>query len=174
MKRSLLSIFFLSAMPTLTLADEATDFIKQEADKCTKAMLTAEPEGVARYSHPRLLEGIGGKDALVAAIKKAMDGMKAQGVTVEKATIGEPEKPVKVDTWQVSFVPQTLVLKINDNRIQKDSHLLGISEDEGKKWTFVDVGQMSEEQLAQVFPELKGKVKLPEKKKPVQLPAEKS
>ncbi len=54
----------------------------------------------------------------------------------------------------------------------KDSHLLGISEDGGKKWTFVDAGQMSEAQLAKVSPELAGKVKLPEKKKPVELPAE--
>jgi hypothetical protein len=51
-------------------------------------------------------------------------------------------------------------------KLNKDSSLLGISEDEGKHWVFVDLGPITQEQFGQVFPELDGKIKIPDKKPP--------
>jgi len=173
MKKSFLSLIFLASIATPALADETTDLIKQEAEKCTKALLAADTDEVVRYSHPRLIEKMGGKEAMVEKFKKGVEDMRAHGVIIEKGTIGEPEKPVKADAWLVSLVPQTLVAKVQGNRVEKQTHIIGISEDGGKKWTFIDVGERSEAQLLEVFPELKGKLKLPEPKKPVVTPAEK-
>ena len=42
--------------------------------------------------------------------------------------------------------------------------LLGISEDQGKSWVFIDLVAFSKEQLAKMFPELGGQIQLPERK----------
>jgi hypothetical protein len=91
--------------------------------------------------------------------------MKSKGVAIEDVTLGEPEKPRKIGEWLVSLVPQKILIKLPEGHIEQESHLLAISEDEGKNWTFVDVNNRTKFETA--FPELVGKIVLPEKKAPV-------
>ena len=171
MKRFLLSLILLAAMPVLSRADEVTDLIKKEAEAYTKALTTDDLEAQVRYTHPRLVESSGGKDAMIAALKKAKQTSLLQGVTVEKVTVGAPEKPVKLENnWLVSLVPETLMAKISEGHATKEAHLIGISEDGGKKWSFVDMGPKNEAEILKMFPELKP-IKMPERKKPVLTPA---
>jgi hypothetical protein len=67
-------------------------------------------------------------------------------------------------------VPETVVMKVPDGRrMSKDSFLLGISEDSGKNWVFLDLSTMTNEQYAEMFPELVREIPLPAKKKAVLL-----
>jgi hypothetical protein len=65
-------------------------------------------------------------------------------------------------------------MKVPGGRLYQDSSLLGISEDKGKHWTFIDLGPITKDQLQLVFPELDGKITLPEKKQPVFVKDEKA
>jgi hypothetical protein len=51
-----------------------------------------------------------------------------------------------------------LLLKVSGGKLHRDSMLLGISEDEGKHWVFVDLST-TQEQLDEMFPELAGKIR---------------
>ena len=163
--RHILLALLVSIAPVL--AEELSPTIKREAQKCADALVKSDLDGVVLYTHKRVIEGMGGKEAMTATIKRGMEQMKAQGVAIEKATVGEPGKTQKVDTWTVVLVPNEIFMKVPDGKLEQDSHLLGISEDDGKTWAFIDVGNISQQQLDQIFPELAGKVDLPEKQKPV-------
>ena len=82
-------------------------------------------------------------------------------------TVGEPEKLQKIDGWLVGLVPQKLVMKVPGGTLEQESYLLGISEDDGKKWVFVDAGGVPKAQLEQIFPEIVGKIEVPARKQPV-------
>jgi hypothetical protein len=165
MKHFLTAVLIVTA-PMMVPGQELVTTIKQEAQKCAKAVLTNDCEGIVAYTHPRIVAQIGGKEAMIAILKSGTAQMHADGVAIVEVTIGTPEAPKKVGAWLTSMVSQHIVMKVPGGRLYRDSSLLGISEDNGKHWTFIDLGPISQEQLEQVFPELKGKIAVPEKTEP--------
>jgi len=166
MKHLLLWSLFLT-MPLLAFAEDVKATIKQEAQSCAKALLASDYDGVVKYTHPRVVSLVGGKEAMVGILKKGTAQMSAEGVSFAEASVGTPEEPKKIATWLTSLVPQHVVMKVPGGHVHQDAFLLGISEDDGKHWVFIDLGPITKAQFAQVFPELDGQVPLPEKKKPV-------
>ena len=151
----------------ITRADELTATIKKEAQNCANAAVKSDYEGIVKYTHPRLINMMGGKDAMIAKLKDGIAEMHATGMEFSSATIGAPEAPKKFGDWLTSVVPEHTVMKVQGGRLVRDSYLLGISEDGGKNWVFVDLGQTTKEHFAQIFPELDGKITWPKLKQPV-------
>ncbi|QJE97272.1 hypothetical protein [Luteolibacter luteus] len=166
MKRLFLTLL-AALIPAFAFADEASATMKQEAEKCAKALLVPDYDAFIVFSHKRIVDGMGGKEKMTATLKQGMEQMKAQGVAIEKVTVGEPGKVEKIDGWMVGLIPQTLLMKVPGGTLEQESHLLGISEDEGKKWVFVDAAGIPKAQLEQIFPEIAGKIEVPARKKPV-------
>ena len=107
---------------------------------------------------------------MIATLKRSTEAMRAQGISFTDVTIGTPEAPKKIGGWLIAIVPQHIRMTMPKGELVQDSHLLAISEDDGKKWVFVDAGVLSKSKLAQVFPELDGKIEVPERKPPVFTP----
>ena len=165
--KHLLFSFLLIASPAIASAAGLTATIKQEAQSCADALLTSDYAAVVKYTHPRIVSLMGGKDAVITILQRGATQMEAQGIQFEKATMDTPTEPQKFGTWLTSIIPQHIVMKVPGGHLHQDSTLLGISEDEGATWVFLDLGPISSAQFAQVFPELDGKVTLPEKREPV-------
>lgn len=163
----------LMVLPAISFADDVPATIRQEAQKCAKALLNADYDGVVKYTHRRVVKATGGKEAMLVVLKRGLEEMQAKGITIQEVTIGEADKPLDVESWTVAFVPQRLILKTTEGKIEQDSHLLGISEDDGKTWVFVDCSSLTKEKVAQIFPELAGRIELPAKKKPVVIKSDK-
>jgi hypothetical protein len=164
MKSFLIAALFATIATTAAWSQEAVATIKQEAQNCAKAMLASDYDGIVRYTHPRIVTQMGGKDAVIGIMKRGMAQMQAQGTGFLDATIGQPQEPKKIGSWMTSVLPQHLVMKVPGGRLNVDSSLLGISEDDGKHWVFIDLGGVTKEQFGQAFPELDGKFPYPEKK----------
>ena len=166
MKAALLALFLIIGAGRCGAQDTAAH-VKQEAQKCANAAIESDYDAVVKYTHPRVMTAMGGKDAMIASMKKFSREIKAQGISLKSAQTGEPEPPHQVGSWLISLVPQKVVLKMPKGQTVSDSYLLGISEDQGKHWVFVDLSNVNTDQLGQMFPELKGQVQVPEKKQPV-------
>ena len=48
-----------------------------------------------------------------------------------------------------------------------ESFLFGVSDDGGKKWTFIDTAKLTPENVHQIVPIYDARLKLPKKKEPV-------
>lgn len=70
----------------------------------------------------------------------------------------------KEGTKIYAVVPTTLEMTIkNAGRVRSKGYLLGISEDQGKTWTFIDgSGLKSKKERQKVLPEIHNKLKLPD------------
>lgn len=155
-------------MTLVAAADaELSGTIKAEAQKCAEAVLNKNYDLVVAQTHPRIVTLMGGKDAMITTLRRGMAEMRANGSEFSEVTVGAPETPRKAGAWLTSIVPEHAVIKVKEGRLLVDSVLLGISEDEGKHWTFIDLGAVSSEDFKTSFPELAGRIALPEKKPPV-------
>jgi hypothetical protein len=165
MKMKILLLLLFCVAGSLTArAQDLTATIQSEAQKCAKALMTNDFAGVLAYTHERVVARMGGKEAALTLLQKSVGELKAKGMGVEDTKIGTPEPPQKIGTWTIAVVPETLTFKMPTAKAHQESHLLGISVDEGKTWKFIDLGPLGEEQLFSVFPELKGKFTMPAKK----------
>jgi hypothetical protein len=143
-----------------------TAAIKQHAETCAAALANNDYELFAKYTHPKLVEGLGGKERLILQIKNGMDQMSARGFSIQEVTIGSPGKPKEINSTILSIVPQYHYIKTQAGFIEIDSHLLGISEDAGSTWHFIDLAKVTKAQLHSVFPSFGGELELPPRAKP--------
>jgi hypothetical protein len=169
LRRILLALLIL-ATPLSLRAQDQTAVIKREAQKCAAALIAGDYDGVVAYTHSRVVALMGGKEAMIAAMKKGTASMRADGYAFLEATIGRPGTPKHAGAWLTSLVPEHIVIKVPGGKLLQDSTMLGISEDNGKTWVFVDIGVVSKEQFAQIFPELEGQVTPQPNPKPVFIP----
>ncbi len=138
--------------------------VRKEAEKVGRALFIGNSAFIVDHTHPRVVTGMGGRAAFIATLKRAGEDMRQKGLSFARVVVGEPEKPIRINNWLVCFVPETITMKAPGGHLVGESHLLGISEDEGKTWVFIDVGPITQPQFDQVFPELAQAVTLPKKK----------
>lgn len=154
-------------LPAITFAQaNLTSAIKENAEACANALVSKDFDQVVRYTHPNVVKGMGGKEAMIRTLKMGMNQMSSQGISFHKVTIGSPETPVRVNGILLSKVSQRLYMQMPNGLLQVDSHLLGISEDDGSTWYFIDLGPITKAQLEQAFPSFGREVTLPPKTKP--------
>jgi hypothetical protein len=121
---------------------------------------------LAKYTHPKVIEMLGGEAGMVERMTAEVSRMREEGFRIASATIGDAEEPRTVGGKMISMVPQTVVIMGPGVKITQEGTLLGVSTNGGDTWVFVDLAVINEAQFAQVFPDLAGDVKLPDKKQP--------
>jgi len=151
-----------AAAPEATVTDETMiKEIKRHAELCSEAQMKMDFEKILPYVPKKLLEMMGGPEVLKTKLTQGNAELKRRGVTIDAATIGEPEKPQKHDGIIASLVPMTTKLTTPQGKLVATSHMIAISEDKGATWVFVDTATVNEEKLATLYPALKGKVTIP-------------
>jgi len=170
--KPVIALVFSLLLPILTFGSPATESAHKQAQECVTAYMKRDWDKVISFTHPTLINLIGGKRAWKKTLQKTYQELDEEGVIYEKLTVKEPGEPANVGKNLYVHVPKTSVLRIDGKRIQVESTLLGCSSDGGKKWTFSDTTEMSEALYYHVFPELHGLIPLPAQKKPLLLKME--
>jgi hypothetical protein len=141
--------------------------LKRQAQASADAFLTGDYKKLATLTYPKLVEMVGGQEALLELINSGMRDVEAKGLKVLSYTIGEPEQAVRIGQQLYAIVPTKMRMQAPQGVIASESFMIGISGDSGANWTFLGgAGATDEAQLRVVLPEVVGKLKLPEKKQP--------
>lgn len=130
-------------------------------------MVKSDCNAMVAYTHPRLVELMGGKEVMIAMIKKMTKEQQAKGIGFESFSLKTPEEPKKIGKWLTAIITENIVLKVPEGTVNQESSLLGISEDEGKSWVFIDLLHTTPELLKKIIPDLADKIVIPPKKAPV-------
>jgi hypothetical protein len=140
--------------------------MKRDAAACRNALEEKDYEAMARYTLPKLVKMLGGVSGIRQAAEKSFLDPNGNMMELEKCSLGEPGAVKKVDGQLLALVPQKLVIKASRMRAQTSGWLLGISENGGRNWVFIDTVEMRKESFSRNFPELAGKIALPPRIKP--------
>lgn len=164
MTRSLLFALLSLGLVGSTVASELTDKIRAGAQECADALLNGDYKKLIERTHTRIVQEMGGPEQAVAFVAEGIEAMKADGITMESVTIGDPSEPVAHEAMVAAIVPQNIILNTPKGRFRKEGHLLAISEDGGATWSYMDTGTLNEQMLQDYFPALADQIKLPPKK----------
>lgn len=101
-----------------------------------------------KRTYPQVVKAMGGQAAAQRQIEASMLKMKMEtGIETMKSKIDPPTKVYSSGAQSFASVPQHLTLSGSGRAIQHDSALIGISNDGGRTWTFVDFAGLRDESL---------------------------
>lgn len=164
------TVFILVMLVNVTFAQVDKGVIKEQAEQTANALLKADYETLIKYTYPKVVELVGGKEKMIETVKKGQAEMRQQGITFESVKIGEPSKTVVAGDEIHCLVPQTLIMKVPKGRLKTNSPLLGVSKDNGKHWYFIDTAGLSMDNVKTVLANYNPELKLPVKKEPEFIP----
>ena len=104
--------FLLTFLTTLTFAQVDSDVIKKQAELTAKALLNDDYETLIKFTYPKVIELVGGRDKMISLIKKGKIEMGQQGISFDKVIIGKPSKTVIAGDEIHCLVPQTVYMKV--------------------------------------------------------------
>lgn len=106
---------------------------------------------------------MGGKDAAIKVLKSTFEGMKTQGFKFEKADILGVSEVVEEQGQYRCVVESYNQMTMSGQRISSKSYLLGIYNEEGKFWWFIEAKQLKNDALVdKVLPDFETKLDIPE------------
>ena len=138
---------------------------KAKAEECQNALIKGDYEKFADLSHAKVVEAGGGRKKMVESMAAEMKKLKEQGTEFKSVKMSDPSDPVAAGKVLYICVPFTLEIATRNARVAVKSAFLGISEDGGKSWVFVDA-IAGRDSLKRSFPDLPDKLVIPKKEPP--------
>jgi len=164
--KSIYKTLLVLLLPLNLLAQDTT-VVKQQAEMLEQAVINGNYQLVVDHTYPGVIDMMGGKDKMLNATTDAMNGLKTQGISIEKATIGSPGKFYTAGTEIHCLVPETVRLKLASGHATVQSYILAISADGGKTWSFLDINANSKALIPKLFPNFNPDLKIPDSAPPV-------
>lgn len=135
--------------------------VKALAEETARAVVAGDFKRLVELTYPKIIEMVGGAEKMVAALEKDAAEAKDEGVNFVSYTVGEPGEAVRGGSQLFVVVPTELRMKTPEGVWASKSYLVGISDDGGGTWTFIDGAFLDEANLKLVIPAAAGKLTLP-------------
>lgn len=156
----------LLLFPAQVDLDAVVKEVQRQAQAAADAVVAEEFETLADLTYPKVVEQMGGKAKMVEILKSAFKRMKAQNMMILASTADAPVKIYRAGAVLMTVVPVKIEMGTPDGKLTLRSFLVGVSVDKGEKWTFID-GNIGEEKIREILPNMPREMKFPEMRKPM-------
>ena len=130
--------------------EQALANLKQQADRMCLAVETSDHETLADYTHPKIIDAVGGRAKLIESV----NGIKASGIAIRDVEIfNYPGDWIEAaGDYYAVLNKSTKMTMPTGAKVKVTGTLLAISSDRGRNWTFVE--GRPRRTLLTVFPKL--------------------
>lgn len=147
-----------------TILQEAERAAREQAKQIGDAMVVGDLRHVIAMTHPKVIQAAGGPERMYVQMHQTADQMRADRFEFESVDIGAAYwSDLGGDAWYV-LLPQTIFMRTPRTGLVQDGSLLGISEDRGVTWKYVDVSSIDEKLFRRLFPGAPARLPIPSKK----------
>lgn len=159
-KKIILALMVTSSFSVFSQTKE--DALK-DAKTTSKATLEMDFKTVLKHTLPKVLEMMGGEEAALTLLKNTFDGMKTQGFAFEKADIISISDIVEEQGQHRCFVEGFNQMKMGGQRIKSKSYLLGVYNETGGFWWFLEAKQLKNKAMVDmVLPNFETNLDIPD------------
>ncbi len=158
------TIFFLLVI--LLISCNVQKRVSIQAGKMAEAMKTHQYETTVKYTHPKVIEMLGGNKKYLEILATGGKEMKKMGISYESIALGAPTKTVKAGSELHCLIPETITMILKEGKMVSKSHLLAVSRDHGKNWTFIETAVLDEDNIKKILPNYNPELKIPEQEEP--------
>jgi hypothetical protein len=144
----------------------------RDATAMFQAFIRGDLDAFAEFTYPAVVAMAGGKPAMKAILEKGLADMRAQGFSFRSVSVDKPTQVLKAGDELHALLPMLIVIRTPQGDMHVPSYLLGVSQNKGKAWTFVDTNKLQDQPtLHRLFPRYNKALKIPPKKQTWIVPA---
>jgi hypothetical protein len=133
--------------------------LKKQADEMANAITTNDFETFTDFMYPKVIQMVGGREKFITGLKAAMGQFESAGIESSDYLVENPTQTINFEKQIFSILPTKTTIKTRNGTVNMLGGLLGISQDNGKNWTFIRI--QSKEALKRLFPKVADKLKVP-------------
>ena len=166
MKSFLLCLLLtLGLSPLASAQNPYRDQILIQARVITRATEKNDFNTQAKKAYPKLQEQMGGSEKMAQALKDKSKKLFSMGIDLREIQLGEPGNLFEAGQELHCLVSQTIIFETPPGKLKQASWLLAITNNNGKDWYFIDVSNLNEKKIKELFPEFNPALKIPAEKK---------
>lgn len=162
----LLPLFLLAGVSARAAEVSPERAVAEQARAACEALVRGDLDKFVGWTHPKLVQAMGGRERLVSTLKTGQRDMAQQGIQLVSARIrSQVELARGSDEW-FAIVPYDLEMTVPAGRVLARTWLLGISSNQGQTWTFVDGDGLTANSVKRLFPNFPAQLALPARQPP--------
>jgi len=128
--------------------------LNSQLEMMRKYFLEKKYNEFLNFTYPKVVEMMGGREKSIKATKASIEKMEKEGYTFVNIKFKNPSKFIKKGTETQFTITQELLMKTPKGNILAEYTMIGISNDNGKNWKFIDTSGKSKEVMRKYFPNL--------------------
>jgi hypothetical protein len=132
--------------------------------RLVEAVRTGDAETVVNLTHAKVHEMAGGREKMLIILTETFQSAKNAGHKLDQVVIGQPSSFGRNGKQLFIFVPYIGRSRNNERSTTIEAFYLGISEDSGASWRFVDGSRMGQQNIKIFIPSYSGQPPLPSTK----------
>lgn len=147
--------------PTGALASE-DQVVQEDVRKIMTAVYQADVATVLGYTHPKIIELMGGASRAEATLKTVLSQFQALNMKVDSLTF--PAAPDFLETAKNRFVivRTKIVVSANGQRAESLNYQFGIQEKGTSTWKYIEGSRINNENVRSLFPDFPPHYQFPE------------
>lgn len=155
MKLFYLTVFSLFLFVLIYTEDksEITKSIQGDLRKCMAAVYSADVDVVLTYSHPKIIDLMGGKEKAKEILTKTLTQLKESEMKVESLEFPEIPKYFDSKTNHFVIISTLTIISSKGQKVESLNFQLGIKAIGESKWTYIEGSRINNENIKQLFPD---------------------
>jgi hypothetical protein len=150
----LLTLIILSSRDTVINNNVIRANIEKNLTNMGKAIVDGDYNTFINYSHPVVIQNIGGKEKSIQLLKSSMLELKNSGFIIKKITLSDLNQ-VEVDGTQIQAIITQIVHFSSVGQVKTEiQKMIAISEDFGQIWYFININGKTKSEMKMIFPSL--------------------
>jgi hypothetical protein len=140
--------------------------LEAQAKEISDAFVRKDFQRLMELTYPKLIQMAGGKGKFMKGVAEETKQQEAQGFKILSSTPTDVIQFLKVSGSLYAVMPTTLRANMRGDLFESYGCMIGISNDKGEHWTFIDAGRQG---VRDFFPNVVDKLSLCPAKRAVQL-----
>ncbi len=129
------------------------DVVQEDVRKMVSAVYGADVETVLGYTHPKIIDLLGGRSQAKSALETAFSQFQSLGMKLESMTFPDDPTFLKTDTNHFVMVPTKSIVSANGQRIESLNYQFGIRQIGTTKWKYIEGSRINQQNVTTLFPD---------------------
>lgn len=161
----ILLLIILALSGTEKIYAQEDTALNNALEKMVKANLTQNAAELIKYTSPRLVKAMGGKEKAIKLLKQSFSTQTTDIAKLDSVINYNKLNVAKLGSINYKFIPQIIIMRMpgKDNMVIGITNLMAIKENASSAWKFMDINDFDEAKLNYLLPEFKNKISFPKK-----------
>lgn len=126
--------------------------VQRDVERIVLGLYRGDVDEVMSYTHPAVLEGLGGTEAAKRALMDAAAQLQARGMKVESLTFPQPPEFFDGGGRRFVYVPTLTIISAGGRRVESLNFQLGVLERNAPGWKYLEGSRMTSQLVQKLFP----------------------